>query len=250
MRISRIAILAALFLAACGTSIRPGDDGNPVACTMDARVCPDGSAVGRVPPDCEFAPCPGEPPAASSASVAARRPVSDGVITVSYAGTPFRLAMRPEQMGDSSHLPQCESGFDYCFHHDGAAYAGTNFDGAGLAIAKRADLATESACLTTVPDGYAHLKPQVHADSGYDTSLFAPLGGAGTGHAARVADYRLFVSGACYELRTRIATAQYGDDPAGSVREFTANDEAEVQGDLGELLANVSLADGTRVIFP
>ena len=29
-----------------------------VACTMEAKMCPDGSAVGRVPPDCEFAPCP------------------------------------------------------------------------------------------------------------------------------------------------------------------------------------------------
>lgn len=30
----------------------------PVACTMDARVCPDGSSVGRVPPNCEFEECP------------------------------------------------------------------------------------------------------------------------------------------------------------------------------------------------
>jgi len=29
-----------------------------VACTADAKLCPDGSAVGRVPPNCEFAPCP------------------------------------------------------------------------------------------------------------------------------------------------------------------------------------------------
>jgi len=29
-----------------------------VACTMEARLCPDGSAVGRMPPNCEFAPCP------------------------------------------------------------------------------------------------------------------------------------------------------------------------------------------------
>ncbi len=29
-----------------------------VACTMDAKICPDGSAVGRVGPTCEFAPCP------------------------------------------------------------------------------------------------------------------------------------------------------------------------------------------------
>ena len=28
-----------------------------VACTMDAKQCPDGSFVGRVPPSCAFAPC-------------------------------------------------------------------------------------------------------------------------------------------------------------------------------------------------
>jgi hypothetical protein len=31
-----------------------------VACTEEAKLCPDGSAVGRVPPNCEFAPCPSE----------------------------------------------------------------------------------------------------------------------------------------------------------------------------------------------
>lgn len=31
-----------------------------VFCTMDAKVCPDGSAVGRQWPSCEFAPCPWE----------------------------------------------------------------------------------------------------------------------------------------------------------------------------------------------
>jgi hypothetical protein len=29
-------------------------------CTAEALICPDGSAVGRSGPDCEFAPCPGE----------------------------------------------------------------------------------------------------------------------------------------------------------------------------------------------
>ncbi len=36
-----------------------------VACTMDAKLCPDGSYVGRQGPNCEFAACP----AASSTSV-------------------------------------------------------------------------------------------------------------------------------------------------------------------------------------
>ena len=31
---------------------------NQVVCTMDAKLCPDGSAVGRTGPKCEFAPCP------------------------------------------------------------------------------------------------------------------------------------------------------------------------------------------------
>ena len=30
----------------------------PVACTADAKLCPNGSAVGRVGPNCEFASCP------------------------------------------------------------------------------------------------------------------------------------------------------------------------------------------------
>lgn len=31
-----------------------------VACTMEAKQCPDGSYVGRVPPKCEFKACPGD----------------------------------------------------------------------------------------------------------------------------------------------------------------------------------------------
>jgi len=30
----------------------------PKACTEEAKVCRDGSAVGRTGPNCEFAPCP------------------------------------------------------------------------------------------------------------------------------------------------------------------------------------------------
>lgn len=28
------------------------------SCTLDTKICPDGSSVGRIPPTCEFAPCP------------------------------------------------------------------------------------------------------------------------------------------------------------------------------------------------
>lgn len=39
-----------------------------VACTMEAKQCPDGSYVGRQGPACEFAPCPGEGAATSDTS--------------------------------------------------------------------------------------------------------------------------------------------------------------------------------------
>ena len=30
----------------------------PVMCAMEAKLCPDGSSVGRTGPNCEFAECP------------------------------------------------------------------------------------------------------------------------------------------------------------------------------------------------
>ncbi len=30
----------------------------PIACTLEAKICPDGSSVGRTGPNCEFAQCP------------------------------------------------------------------------------------------------------------------------------------------------------------------------------------------------
>jgi hypothetical protein len=33
---------------------------NQVACTMDAKICPDGSSVGRGGPNCDFIACPEE----------------------------------------------------------------------------------------------------------------------------------------------------------------------------------------------
>jgi len=35
-----------------------GCDEKLKSCTLEAKVCPDGSTVGRVMPDCEFSACP------------------------------------------------------------------------------------------------------------------------------------------------------------------------------------------------
>ena len=48
--IAGIAVVA--WLSAGNKSVQP------IACTMEAKLCPDGSAVGRTGPNCEFAACP------------------------------------------------------------------------------------------------------------------------------------------------------------------------------------------------
>lgn len=49
------ALLIGLLVAA--TELRSRDNGT-VACTVEAKLCPDGSYVGRTEPLCEFAACP------------------------------------------------------------------------------------------------------------------------------------------------------------------------------------------------
>lgn len=47
-------------MRACGGGSSPGNPGGgEVACSAEAKACPDGSYVGRTGPNCEFAPCPG-----------------------------------------------------------------------------------------------------------------------------------------------------------------------------------------------
>lgn len=46
-----LSLAALFFLAGCAQT-------PPKACTEEAKLCPDGSYVGRVGPNCEFAPCP------------------------------------------------------------------------------------------------------------------------------------------------------------------------------------------------
>jgi len=52
--VSAVVIIAALWIVNVRTANAPG----PKACTAEARICPDGSAVGRTGPNCEFAQCP------------------------------------------------------------------------------------------------------------------------------------------------------------------------------------------------
>ncbi len=55
----------------------PKQNEGPLACTMEAKICPDGSGVGRTGPNCEFAECPAV--ATTTTAKIGQKITSDGV---------------------------------------------------------------------------------------------------------------------------------------------------------------------------
>ena len=54
-----LAILGVILINGCAQEEQIIDEGGMIACTEEAKICPDGTAVGRNPElDCEFDPCP------------------------------------------------------------------------------------------------------------------------------------------------------------------------------------------------
>ncbi len=64
-----VMVVLVIFLIGCGIGFYLGKNSEilPIrlpfqpeekGCTLEAKICPDGTVVGRMPPNCEFAPCP------------------------------------------------------------------------------------------------------------------------------------------------------------------------------------------------
>ncbi|MCI0619445.1 hypothetical protein L0Y40_00180 [Candidatus Wolfebacteria bacterium] len=56
--IGALVVIAVLVFA--GLFAIRGEQSGGTACTLEAKLCPDGSYVGRTGPNCEFSPCPDE----------------------------------------------------------------------------------------------------------------------------------------------------------------------------------------------
>jgi len=84
---------------------RPGIVPSPAACTADARLCPDGTAVGRQGPSCEFAACP--PPNVEVPSLGLEFVVPEGYVADerAYGAEPTLVAafVKPSLAGDPPH---------------------------------------------------------------------------------------------------------------------------------------------------
>ncbi|MDE2019578.1 MAG: hypothetical protein KGJ13_04485 [Patescibacteria group bacterium] len=188
----------------------------------------------------------------TAASSTSDQSISDGVISISFPSADFGLATTSSQILARTYIPPCSENFDYCLYYIGNAFQGTNFESAGIRIDKRTDLKTQTACLTTPPEGYttAPSSTTTSADT-YAASAFA-VGGAATGHYANGTLYRLFYqpSGACYEFETRIGQSQFANYPSGTIRMFTSNDQGALQSEIQRILQTLRLPNGGSISLP
>lgn len=61
--------LAILFATLIGGYLLAAENAvKPIACTAEAKICPDGSSVGRTGPKCEFTKCPDAIPTTNEAA--------------------------------------------------------------------------------------------------------------------------------------------------------------------------------------
>lgn len=78
---------------------RPGGP-MPGACTMDAKICPDGTSVGRSGPSCDFVACP--PPNTELPSIGAAFVVPEGFMLAQNPSSDADAVARYERMGTTS----------------------------------------------------------------------------------------------------------------------------------------------------
>ena len=87
-------VVGAMFFSPKSTS--------PKACTAEAKICPDGSSVGRTGPNCEFAACPSAVPSPleSPVSTGSATPVS--TMTASPSASPMNTPTSSASASPSS----------------------------------------------------------------------------------------------------------------------------------------------------
>ena len=84
-----VVFAAALGISAYSFLSREGS--GRVACTKEAKICPDGTAVGRIGPNCEFAPCPGEKNGSATMGVVQGKVSVGPICPVEREGAPCEI---------------------------------------------------------------------------------------------------------------------------------------------------------------
>ena len=93
----------------------PPNPSNPpkTACTQEAKICPDGTSVGRTGPNCEFAPCP-TPESTSSADLSTWKTYADNKNNFSFK---YPKTWEMEQEGTTTRVFDPKSRYSPSFSH-------------------------------------------------------------------------------------------------------------------------------------
>lgn len=193
-------------------SLRFSSPTKSVACTKEAKLCPDGSAVGRTGSNCEFATCP----------VAQILPeIIPGVESLLYSNEKLGFQFLDPQ--NSTDYPQAIN-YLHVTKKLGAAIAlpevmlaGTNLGEAVFAVGVDADPTVVSNCTKLSELENKDLGPAIingvkfEAFSGADPA-------AGNLYESKV--YRTVYNGICYEVVELLHSGNIYNYPSGTVQEF------------------------------
>lgn len=157
-----------------------------------------------------------------------RHVTPDGLVFV--RPTDFALAVTPEQVTVKSVIPPCEQGFKYCLYYIGNAYAGANFESAGIGISTLT--ATSSTACTAANDYNGPASNARQETIGNKEFFVFESGDAGAGHMAEDTIYRGLVNGTCFQFVARIGQSQFLNYEPGAIKEFTDAMQAELRSKL------------------
>lgn len=201
-----IPFIGALLIVLIGVAVaivRPLDSfRGDQACTAEAKICPDGSAVGRSGPQCQFVECPTELKEYSDESFAFMHPL--GFLIDEESGGPGIFFGQTHVRG---HFP-----------FGAFNSVGTNFNGAYFVVST--GKTAESVCRT-----FSDLENRLTPDTGsvtiggreYKTQA-AVEAAAGNRYATEL--FRTYDSGRCVELSLTVHTGAVENYPEGTVQEF------------------------------
>lgn len=173
-------------------------------CTAEAKICPDGSAVGRSGPQCQFAECSTE-----------LKGYSDALFTFEH---PAGFLIDGETGGPGIFFGETHVRGHFPF---GALNSmGTNFNGAYFVVSTGET--TESVCKT-----FSDLENRLTPDTGsviingreYKTQA-AVEAAAGNRYATEL--FRTYDNGRCVELSLTVHTGAIENYSEGAVHEFDA----------------------------
>lgn len=81
------------------------------SCTLEAKICPDGSSVGRIGPNCEFAECP-QPTPIYSSNANIWYPPGKYMILLDSANTEEKIYEKYGVFDNENDLQLCKTHFD------------------------------------------------------------------------------------------------------------------------------------------